>query len=214
MAFIETPRFPDALSYWMEGGGGFNTGIVRTSGGNEYRNAYWDQELGEWTVKGEALRTVHSASTEYFVPLRNLFKVSRAQWGAFRFKDHSDFQDETGGVLGTTGLGVASTTAYQVFKNYGISPAAYQRLILKPVGSTIKVYIAGVLKTLTTDYTIAAATGIITFTSQPTVGAALTWTGEFDVPARFGSDMQNLGPDASGAMYDWSQLRVVEVRNV
>ena len=71
----------------------------------------------------------------------------------------------------------------------------------------------GVPKTITTDYSIDATTGIVTFVSQPSVGAPLTWTGEFDVPVRFGADTPTMGPDGSGAMYDWAQLSLIEIRN-
>lgn len=213
MAFIESPRFPDALSYWMEGGRGFQTVVTETYGGNEYRNAAWSQARGEWQAKGEALRSLQSGSSEYYVPLRNLFRVCRGQLNGFRFKDWFDYKDDGAGVLGTTGLAVGATLAYQMFKNYSVSPATYQQKVLKPVASTIKVYVDGVLQTLTTDYTLDATAGVVTFVSQPTVGKALTWTGEFDIPVRFASDVPRLGPDSTGGMLDWAQLRVIEIRN-
>ena len=46
---------------------------------------------------------------------------------------------------------------------------------------------AGVTQTVTTDYTISSS-GLVTFTSAPANGAALTWTGEFDLPMRFDTD--------------------------
>lgn len=213
MAFIETPRFPDALAFWMEGGRGFKTTKVETFGGNEYRNSPWRYGKGAWQVKGEALRSQHPGSSEYFIPLRNLMMACRMELSAFRFKDFRDFQDETYGVLGTTGVAVAATLAYQMFKNYSVSPGSYQQIIQKPVASTIKVYVNGVLKTLTTDYTIDGTTGMITFVSQPTVGQAITWTGEFDIPVRLDMDIPMLGPDSTGAMIDLSELRLKEVRN-
>lgn len=42
------------------------------------------------------------------------------------------------------------------------------------VEAGVEVYVAGVLKTLTTDYTIVLATGVITFLVAPVNGAAIT----------------------------------------
>lgn len=42
------------------------------------------------------------------------------------------------------------------------------------VQAGVEVYVAGVLKTITTDYTIVLATGVITFVVAPADGAAIT----------------------------------------
>ena len=129
MAFVETPRFPDTLAYWMQGGRGFLTIVTETYGGNEYRNAAWSQARGTYQAQGEMLRSLHASNPEYFVPLRNLFRVCYGQLNAFRFKDFQDYKDEGGGVLGTGGVGVSSTLAYQMYKNYAVSPASYQQIV-------------------------------------------------------------------------------------
>jgi uncharacterized protein (TIGR02217 family) len=214
--FIESPRFPDEAAAWASGGRGKLTTIVQTWGGDEYRNSPWTYGLGLWTWSTnsqEVLRSTSMANPFWFGNMRNLFKIAEARLYPFRFRDITDYMDEGQGVLGKTGLAVAATLAYQMFKNYLGSPNSYQQIIQKPIGSTIKVYNNGVLQTLTTDYTIDATTGIVTFVSQPTIGHTLTWTGAFDVPARFDFDMPDLGIDASGAYFNWNSLRIVEVRN-
>lgn len=217
MAFLESPSFPPEISAWLVGGGGFNTIIAQTYGGDEYRNQQWAYELGEWDI-AEALRVIDgNASTALaalaYQGLRNLFKVSRGMWGGFRVKIFDDYQDEGHGVLGATGLAVASTLAYQMFKNYASGSGTYQRKIAKPVVGATKVYNNGVLQLLTTDYTIDESLGLVTFTSQPTVGHALTWTGQFDTPCRFGGDLPKNGLDTSGGAYNWQGLKLVELRN-
>jgi len=49
------------------------------------------------------------------------------------------------------------------------------------------IYVGGVRKTVTTDYTIGS-TGIVTFGSAPTTAAVLTWTGHYYRRVRFDSD--------------------------
>jgi uncharacterized protein (TIGR02217 family) len=215
--FIESPRFPDEIAAWATGGKGFLTTVVQTWGGDEFRNSPWTYGLGLWTWSTnsqEALRSTNPNSAYWFGNMRNLYRIARGRLYAFRFRDYTDYQDEGQGVLGTTGLAVAATLAYQMFKNYAGTPNSYQQIIQKPIGTSIKVYNNGVLQTLTTDYAIDATTGIVTFVSQPTVGHPLAWTGQFDTPARFDFDTPDLGIDSSGAAFNWNALRVVEVRNL
>jgi len=62
---------------------------------------------------------------------------------------------------------------------------AYQYQL--PVDCLRVIKVNGTTMTVTTDYTISA-TGLVTFTSPPTTGQAITWTGEFDLPMRFATD--------------------------
>ena len=91
------------------------------------------------------------------------------------------------------GTGDGETTAFQLARALG----GWADFIYSPLnsGSPITVpllnggqgnaaysqpliYVNGVLKTLTTDYTIGP-TGVVTFTSAPAAAAALTWTGNY-----------------------------------
>lgn len=211
--FIETPRFPDELAAWAKGGRSFRTISVETYGGDEYRTAAWSMPRGEWDITS-ALRQTQPNAAYNWKTLRNFFTACKGQLYAFRFKDFQDYTDDDAGVLGTTGVGVAATLAYQMFKNYVVSPLTTQVIVQKPVASTIKIYINGVLKTLTTDYTLDSTTGIVTFVSQPGVGLALTWTGEYDVPVRFAADIPAMGLEDTGSFLEWQDLRVIQVRNL
>jgi len=211
MLFIETPRFPDEIAAWLVGGRGFLTIVTETGGGNEYRNSPWEMARGVWDVSA-ALRTIPDGSAFAMKTLYQYFLVARSQLYGFRLKAPYDNTDDGGGVLGATGLAVAATVAYQMFKNITVSPITYQQIVQKPVGSSIKIYDNGSLRTLTTHYTIDATTGIVTFASQPTVGHALTWTGGYDIPVRFGGDLPQIGREATGALASWQGLKLVEIR--
>jgi hypothetical protein len=52
------------------------------------------------------------------------------------------------------------------------------------VNGTPQIFVAGVLKTPGTDYTISAY-GVVTFLVAPANGALLTWTGSYFWPCRF-----------------------------
>ena len=62
------------------------------------------------------------------------------------------------------------------------------RDIRKPVAGTIKVALDGVDQAEGSDFTVDTATGVVSFTSAPGNGVAITAGFEFDVPARFGTD--------------------------
>lgn len=64
-----------------------------------------------------------------------------------------------------------------------------------PDPASVLIYVAGVLKTLTTDYTVSS-TGVVTFVSAPAAAAALSWTGTYYRRVRYagqGMAMQKLG---------------------
>jgi len=198
--FVESPRFPDWIAFWARGGRTFNTTVVETYGGNEYRNAAWSQSRGKWlwdVQDAAAFSANPSAAAFAYSGLRNLFMVARGQLYAFRFKDFRDYQDDGGGVFV-----MLTATTFQMYKNYAISPLSYPQIIQKPVVGTV-VVTGGA--TPVVDYT----TGIVTVAS----GTPTSWTGQFDVPVRFASDVPQVAPDTTGAQLNWESLAVVEVRN-
>ena len=224
MPFLETTRLPTSLSAWLVGGRNFETIVVETYGGLEYREQPWQYPRGVWSIT-EALRAAEEAGQGYGVrSLLNFFMNGQGRFNGFRVKVPNDNSDNGDGVLGTTGLAVASTTAYQMFKNYVTGSVSYQGIVLKPIATVIdthgafpdvliKVYNNGVLQTISADYTINTATGLVTFTSQPTIGHTLTWTGSYDISCRFGDDAPQIGLDPGGALSSWPNLNIVELKN-
>jgi uncharacterized protein (TIGR02217 family) len=199
VGFIEGPRFPDDVAAWATGGRGFKTNIVETYGGDEYRTAAWTQQRGEWEVVN-AWRSCNSSSvaSARITSVRNFFRACMGQLGAFRFKDFTDFQDEGGGIFV-----LLTATTFQMYKAYIVGTNEFDQIIQKPVSATV-VVTGGVSPVV--DYT----TGIVTVAS----GTPTSWTGQFDIPCRFNSDMPDIGLDeSSGALYNWQSLKVVEVRN-
>lgn len=59
-----------------------------------------------------------------------------------------------------------------------------------------------------TNYTINNSTGVITFAAAPPAGHVITWSGEFDCPARFLQNSFALKPDIAS---DISGLQIVEI---
>jgi uncharacterized protein (TIGR02217 family) len=195
MSFIDV-QFPVEISRWAVGGRGFNTTVTQTYGGDEYRNAAWSQALGEWDVS-EALRTNMPNNAYYFKTLRDLFMACSGQLNAFRFKDWTDYKDEGGGVFVSI-----NSTHFQMYKNYTRGSTTYSQIIQKPVSATVTV-------TGGTGASVDYTTGIVTVSS----GTPTSWVGEFDIPARFATDVQSLGLTSEGALVEWQNLKLREVRN-
>ena len=131
--------------------------------------------------------------------LLNLAHAARGSLYSWLFKDWNDYS-VTAQSLGTAPSG---TTAVQLVKTYTYGSETYTRTITKPVASTVTVYQNGSPKSGTLD----EATGLFTPNSAWTAGAALTWTGEFDVPVRFANDFLP-------ATWDNYQVRTLDVELV
>lgn len=68
-----------------------------------------------------------------------------------------------------------------------------------------------VLATVTTGATIALGSGL--GRRFPQVADALTWSGEFDVPARFNDDNMNVGIDDFN-VFSWDRVSIIETRDI
>ena len=194
--FIETPRFPDNIARWMKGGSGWQTIVVETYGGQEYRNAAWAQPKGRWQCD-DAQQALNSNSAYYYTALRNLWMVVMGQLGGFRMKDYFDYLDEGGGKFS-----MIDATHFQCVKRYTVGSTTFDRTILKPVSPIVVTGGSGV----SVDYT----TGIVPVSS----GTPTAWTGAFDIPVRFEDDLSQMMVDSTGALFDWQMLRLIELRNL
>lgn len=201
MAFLEAPRFPDAIARGARGGPEFSTDIETLFSGAEAGNINRDQALGRWSV-GHVAKPLSE-----FSELLKFFRAVRGRGHRFRFKDHMDF-------AATTAEGVVtliSGDTYQMWKRYQpVGSSLFEDYkVVKPVSPTVTVTGGG-------SYTVAYTTGVITRVS----GAVPTgWSGEFDKPCRFNidhmADAQLI--DRQGGSGEilcvWDSIEIFEVLN-
>ena len=167
MAFHEV-RFPDNISRGARGGPERRTQIVELASGAEERNASWA-----------------NSRRRYDVAYRN------GRLHAFRFKDWADFKsclpsqtpDPTNQPIGT---GNGSATLFQLTKRYTSGAQSWTRAITKPVAGTVTIALNGTAQA--SGWSVSTTTGLITFTTAPAAGVAITAGFEFDVPVRFDTD--------------------------
>ncbi|MFP5422469.1 MAG: DUF2460 domain-containing protein, partial [Gammaproteobacteria bacterium] len=106
------------------------------------------------------------------------------------------------------GTGTGVEQVLQLVKEYSFGPMSLTRIIRKPVAGSLTLYVSGAPVAATVDYT----TGQVTITAA--LGAPITWSGEFDVPVRFGSDRLDVDAVSRGqnGLILTSDVDLVEVR--
>lgn len=198
MSFVET-QFPADISYGSSGGPVYSTSVIVLASGHEQRNVNWVQARARYNV-------AHGVKTQAQLDqLVAFFRARKGRAHGFRFKDWADYK-VTGQSIGT---GNASATQFQLVKTYTSGSVTETRTVAKPVAGTVKLYLNGVEQT--SGVSVNAATGVVTFTSAPGAGVAVTANFEFDVPVRFDTDRLPVTLDSYGA-FSCLDIPIVEIR--
>ncbi len=194
MAFLESPRFPDSISYGCKGGPTWQTAVIAVASGHEARNQVWAAARHRYDVS----HVYHHGDDGKLALLRAFFLAVRGRLHGFRFRDPLDHRAVAGeGVLANLGGG-----QYQLRKRYVAGASLYDRDISKPVAASVAISGGGA-------YSLNATTGIVTHSA----GAAPTgWTGEFDVPVRFETDVMAASVDGPHEYGHWQAISLIEIR--
>ena len=207
MAFHEV-RFPDNISRGARGGPERRTQIVELASGDEERNASWANSRRRYDVAYGIRRADDLAAVVAFFEARN------GRLYGFRFKDWADYKScapsqtpsATDQVIGTGG---GTTTAFQLVKAYASGAQAWNRTITKPVAGTVRVAIDGTEQA--SGWSVDTTTGIVSFTTAPASGTAITAGFEFDVPVRFDTDTLDVTLDVE-RLGSITSIPLIEVR--
>ena len=191
MAFHEV-RFPDNISRGARGGPERRTQIVELASGAEERNASWANSRRRYDVAYGIRRADDLATVVAFFEARN------GRLHGFRFKDWADFKSclpsqtpsPTNQPIGT---GNGATTQFPLTKRYTSGAQSWTRAITKPVAGTVTIALNGTPQV--SGWSVSTATGLITFTTAPAAGMAITAGFEFDVPVRFDTDVLDVTLD-------------------
>ncbi len=153
----------------------FSTIVQKTASGREIRSALMSYPLWEFSLSFEVLRG-SNGYTE-MQTLAGFFNQLLGSYDTFLFNDPTD-NSVTAQPFGT---GDGLTTDFQLLRTMGgfIEP-------VQNVNGTPSIYVNGTLQT--SGYTVGS-TGIVTFTTAPASGVALTWTGNFYFRCRFTQDI-------------------------
>lgn len=203
MAFFETPRFPESISFGAVGGPEFETDVVRTNsreysvGRRQYPLQRWDVAPG---VKTQA----------QYGELLAFFMAARGRLHRFRFRDPVDNTEAHGNATGVV-TGLTSTT-FQLFKRYAAGAQTLDRKIVKPIAAGFEVFVSGAPLPVA-DWSLNTTTGVLTIGAAP-AAATVTWRGSFDVPARFDIDhlpATTVARHPSGVIVQSQGIALIEV---
>lgn len=205
MAFL-TERFPDRITRGAVGGPTWNTSVFFLPSGVDQRNNAGRTHAQHRFNVSHGIKTAadHAVADAFF-------RKARGRLHSFRFKDWTDYRL----TRAQSRLVELTSTTFQLSKVYGSDEPTYEevRPISRPVGGTVRVWEDAVELTITTNFTVDADTGIVTFVSPP--GAAvLEASCEFDVPCRFDFDdkqgeLVHRKPDNT-LLLRWDSIAVVE----
>jgi uncharacterized protein (TIGR02217 family) len=206
MTFLETPRFPDNIAFGATVGPTYLTVVTPVYSGRDGRIVAWSQSRVVFDVGRRSMNAVDTATLDAY------FRAVKGRAYGFRIKDWTDYTCTVAqGVL------VPQITAgvYQLGKLYTTGALSETRFIQKPVVGTVSVFKNAVL--ITTGLGLDTTTGLVTITPTPSGGDVLTWSGQFDVPARFDADeMKKQIMDRAGAggdlLVDWGSIPIIEIR--
>ena len=174
--FIEM-RFPIDVSYGSFGGPEYNTEVLLTTNGCEYRGIKWNIPKMRFNI-APGIKNDRQMSE-----IVSLFRVCKGRCIGFRYKDWSDYKVVQEQVK------TVNQNTLQLIKTYSVTPEILeQRIITKPVLNTVRIYVAGIplaADEFIVDYTV----GIITLKNEITdQNVVITADFEFDIPVRFDTD--------------------------
>lgn len=176
----------------------WNTTTKTSTSGREFRSANWSAPIYAYKLGYEVLRQ-NFGLTE-MATLAGFFNARKGSFETFLFTDPGD-NSVTGQLVG---IGTGSEVEFQLARAFG----GYVEPVLDLNGSP-SIYVDGVLKTLSTDYSISA-TGLVTFVVAPAIGLPVTWTGSYYRRVRFAQD----SAEFQKFLHQLWSLKTVELRGV
>jgi uncharacterized protein (TIGR02217 family) len=210
-SFMDDVIFPVHISRGSVGGPDWLAEIVELASGAEERNTPWAAPRRTYDAK-YGVRT-----WDELYEVLSLYHVAMGRMRGFRVKDWTDYRsgsplDAPTATDQAIGTGDGATAAFQLKKTYTAGAASLLREIVKPVAGTVRVAVDGVERTLTTHFTVDAATGVVTFTAGniPALGAVITAGFEFHVPCRFDCKMDQIA--MRGPIGDIPSIYLKELR--
>lgn len=180
------PALP-GIAYSVTKAPTFSTVVAKNAAGKEVRVALWQDPIWKFELPFEFLRDDPNDSAYLINGQTELdtlmgFVVARqGSFDSFLYLDPTDNQATAQATIPATGDG--SNKAFQLARQRGGN--GYSETI-QNINGTPTVYVAGVAQS-GSAYTLSS-TGLITFTTAPTIGQAVTWTGGFYFRCRFTQD--------------------------
>ena len=183
MAFIEE-QFPTSVQYGAESGIQYNNQLITNYSGNEYISNIWTQAKHRFNV--QYIDTIDDLYT-----ILEFFYAAKGKLNGFRLKNKLDYKScgptETISFTDQTlGTGDGNETDFQLKKTYTKVGLSTEYTVIKPVSGTVVISIDDVEQS--SGWSVDTTTGIVTFSSAPSLGEVVKAGFEYDIPVRFDVD--------------------------
>lgn len=217
MPAVHPVVFEPKISQGASGGVSYSTTIIAALGGWEQRIANWDAGRLRWDIS----KMLDNRTTLAYVI--QFFRARKGMAYGFLFKDWSDYyvgMSWVADVLTHTGTpeeiatGDGVETEFQLTKTYEDASGSEVRNITRPKSSGLKIWTktgGGAWTEAVSGWTLDDTTGVVTFSAAPSSGVLIGWSGEFYVPVRFDTDLQQIMLEGYGRG-EWNGVSVVELR--
>jgi uncharacterized protein (TIGR02217 family) len=172
--------------------------VIATGAGFEQRNQQWSRPRRQ----GELSVTLYSEAL--LREFEAFFEARGGRLRGFRLKDQKDYLavDEP--------LDHDEATEVQLTKTYTSGGVTRVRPIYKPITGTVTLKKNGVAYT---SFLVDYNSGTVYLGAALAGGDTLTWSGEYHVPVRFDTDLQELTHHAP-TFSEWTSIPIVELRGV
>jgi uncharacterized protein (TIGR02217 family) len=200
-SFVEE-RLVLCIDYGARGGPSFDTGVVTTRSGMDYRNVNWPEAKGRWEVGNQVV------TKEELKLITDFFHRRRGAAIGFRWKDWSEYE------LTRVPMVQISPVEYQVVKLYGADDVdKYQVEIEKVVPGSVQLIANNT--PLIFGWSVSSSTGRVKL-DTPATGDLLI-TCEYDKKVRFDVDTFETEFNAfddytKQALYTISSIPIIELR--
>lgn len=154
----------------------FNTIIQRSVNFNELRGSFTSTPIYSLLLQYDLLRD--DATYNELKTIMGFFLARQGDFDSFLYLD----PDDSVALLQQFGTGDGATKDFQLTRSLGNFTEACANI---GVGPTI--YVNGVAKVITTDYTINSA-GLVSFVAAPAGAAVITWSGLYYYRCRFNTE--------------------------
>ena len=200
--FLEIQLDKD-VSYGAEGGPVFQTVVITTPSRQEQRIQQNSRHYRSYKVM------LHDKTLVAIQALESMFIAAQGKTNGFRFKDNREYKATLEPLSNYAG-----GLTVQLIKTYG---AAYGRAEVRPIRkpqeniTAITLYRDGspTAWSRSGNWSVDDTSGVVTFNTDQT-GHTFTWSGEFDVPVRFDTDVMNPLWEEFGRIH-WDSVPLVEI---
>lgn len=185
----------------------FKNLVQENVSGKETRVALWSYPRWQWDLTYNVIRqgTVHGTAYTEFAQLAGFFNQRQGRFDTFQYQDADD-NSVTAQAIGT---GDGSRTAFQLIRGFG----GFVEPVLAP-NTVSKVYLNGVEQV--SGWSVSnwgsSSPGVITFSSAPGNGVAITADFSYYFPCRFTEDQVSFSMFMK-SLYAGKKVSFLSVKN-